>query len=177
LSPRPRHGFTVTHTHDFGTSCLTCHDGVDRYGDFDHNQLSFVLTGEHLGAECSACHPDDRTIPDLQDTPTECEACHLSDDAHAGKYGAQCGLCHTPAGWIPAEFDHNLADFKLEGKHVDVPCESCHINGFKGTPRIVTPATNRMMSITVPLGLPAKPAITHPIGRMPHLITALPHLS
>jgi hypothetical protein len=127
-------GFTVTHTHDFGTSCLTCHDGVDRYGDFDHNQLSFALTGKHLEVECSGCHLDDRTIPDLQDTPTECEACHLSDDAHAGKYGTQCGLCHTPVGWIPAEFDHNLADFKLEGKHVDVPCESCHINGFKGTP-------------------------------------------
>ncbi len=127
--------FTVTHTHDFGPSCLTCHDGVDRYGDFDHNQLSFTLIGEHIGVECSACHPDDRTIPDLQDTSTECEACHLSDDAHAGKYGIQCGLCHTPAGWIPAEFDHNLADFKLEGKHVDVPCESCHINGFKGTPK------------------------------------------
>ena len=127
--------FTVTHTMDFGQDCLACHDGVDRYGDFNHSQVTFALSGAHLQVGCSECHPNARTIPDLQDTPTECEACHLSDDAHASKFGMQCGLCHSPAGWKPAIFDHNLADFRLEGKHVEVPCESCHIDGFKGTPK------------------------------------------
>ena len=125
---------TNTHIQDFGESCLPCHDGVGRYGDFDHSQVAFVLTGEHLVVSCSGCHPDARTITDLQSAPTECEACHLSDDAHAGRFVTECVVCHTPAGWVPAEFDHNLASFQLDGKHVDVPCESCHITGFQGTP-------------------------------------------
>jgi hypothetical protein len=126
--------FTDAHLLDFGELCLNCHDGVDRYGDFDHSQQSFTLTGKHLEVSCSGCHLGTRTISDLQGTPTECEACHLTDDAHAGKFGAQCGVCHNPEGWIPAEFDHSLANFQLEGKHVEVPCESCHITGFQGTP-------------------------------------------
>jgi hypothetical protein len=125
--------FTVSHTLDFGEGCLDCHDGVDRYGDFDHSQVTFPLTGAHLEVDCSGCHLNARTIPDLQNTPTTCEACHLSDDAHAGKFGTECGVCHNPDGWKPANFDHSLADFQLEGKHVEVPCESCHTAGFKGT--------------------------------------------
>jgi hypothetical protein len=127
--------FTDTHIHDFGEVCLSCHDGVDRYGDFDHSQLSFALTGAHQQVSCSGCHLNDRTVSDLKDTPTECEACHLSDDAHDGKFGAQCGVCHTSEGWSPAKFDHSLAEFTLEGKHIEVPCENCHTDGFKGTPK------------------------------------------
>ncbi len=118
--------FIVTHTHDFGENCLACHDGVDRYGDFDHSQVTFPLTGAHLQVTCSGCHSNALTISDLQNTPTTCEACHIADDAHAGKFGTQCGVCHNPDGWKPANFDHSLSDFPLEGKHVDVPCESCH---------------------------------------------------
>ena len=123
-----------THLTDFGENCLACHDGVDRYGDFDHNQVTFALTGKHLQVDCSGCHLNARTITDLQNTPTACEGCHLSDDAHAGKFGSECGACHTPDGWEPATFDHSLVDFPLEGKHVDVPCENCHTSGFAGTP-------------------------------------------
>lgn len=127
--------FTVTHTHDFGENCLACHDGVDRYGDFDHSQVTFPLTGAHLQVNCSGCHINALTISDLQNTPTTCEACHIADDAHAGKFGTQCGVCHNPSDWTDATFDHNLADFLLVGKHVDVPCESCHVSGYKGTPK------------------------------------------
>jgi len=126
--------FTDTHISDFGEGCLACHDGVDRYGNFDHSQVTFALSGAHLQVDCSGCHINARTISDLQNTSTSCEGCHLSDDAHAGKFGTQCGLCHTPIGWKPATFDHSLAAFQLDGKHMDVPCESCHTAGFKGTP-------------------------------------------
>jgi hypothetical protein len=126
--------FTDTHLFDFGEGCLACHDGVDIYGDFDHNQVTFPLTGAHLQVNCSGCHINAYTVPDLQNTPTTCEACHLSDDAHAGEFGTQCGVCHSPDGWEPAQFDHSLAEFPLEGEHVDVPCDSCHTKGFKGTP-------------------------------------------
>jgi hypothetical protein len=129
--------FTQAHTLSFGTDCLACHDGVDRYGeDFDHNAFGFKLTGLHAGVSCSKCHLDARTIADLQSAPQGCASCHLKDDPHQGRFGQDCAACHETAGWTPAKFDHNLADFKLEGEHGEVSCEKCHINGiYQGTPK------------------------------------------
>ncbi|MFN8411290.1 MAG: cytochrome c3 family protein [Anaerolineales bacterium] len=128
--------FTQAHLLSFGTDCLACHDGVDRYGDdFNHNQFTFKLTGEHANASCTNCHLDARSVTDLQNTPQTCSSCHQKDDPHAGAFGTDCGACHSAEGWTPAKFDHNLSTFKLEGKHAEVQCESCHQNNvFKGTP-------------------------------------------
>ncbi len=128
--------FTQAHTLAFGSDCLTCHDGVDTYGrNFDHNQQTYQLIGKHAEAICTGCHLNARSLADLKSAPQDCYSCHAQDDNHQGRYGADCGACHTPAGWIPATFDHNLSAFKLDGKHADVACENCHINlVFKGTP-------------------------------------------
>ena len=128
--------FTQAHTLSFGTDCLACHDGVDRYGDdFNHSAFVFRLTGKHADVSCSKCHLDARTVADLQSAPQDCFSCHQQDDEHAGKFGKDCAVCHSPDGWEPAKFDHNLAAFKLEGEHAEVKCESCHQNNvFKGTP-------------------------------------------
>ena len=127
--------FTVTHSLDFGAECLACHDGVDRYGDFDHNTLIFALTGAHLQVGCSDCHLNTRIITDFQDTPSSCESCHLADDAHGGRFGFQCGVCHSSEGWVPAQFDHSLVDFPLDGQHIQAPCKNCHSDGLQGTPK------------------------------------------
>ncbi|MCE9645104.1 MAG: hypothetical protein K8S20_03810 [Chloroflexi bacterium] len=129
--------FTQAHALSFGMDCLACHDGVDRYGDdFTHNAFNFKLTGMHVGVSCSKCHLDARTIADLQSTPQGCNSCHLKDDPHQGRFGQDCAACHTTSGWKPAKFDHNLADFKLEGEHAEVTCEKCHVDGaYKGTPK------------------------------------------
>ncbi len=128
--------FTQTHTLSFGTECLACHDGVDRYGnDFNHNAFTFQLTGSHVEATCTGCHLDARTVANLQSAPQDCYSCHYQSDEHAGAFGSDCALCHTSEGWTPANFDHNLSAFKLEGEHANVKCESCHLNNvFKGTP-------------------------------------------
>jgi hypothetical protein len=128
--------FTQAHVLAYGTDCLACHDGVDRFGDdFDHNKLSFQLNGKHAEATCTACHLDARSVADLQSLPQDCYSCHQADDAHAGSFGKECGACHSPDAWKPAKFDHNLAAFRLEGKHAKVACEKCHVNNaFKGTP-------------------------------------------
>jgi hypothetical protein len=128
--------FISAHVLSFGSDCRACHDGIDTYGsDFDHNHYAFALIGKHAEAACSACHIEARSIADLQSVPQDCYSCHAKDDAHEGRYGTDCGACHTPNGWTPATFDHNLSAFKLDGKHADVPCESCHINHvFAGTP-------------------------------------------
>lgn len=129
--------FTQAHTLSFGTDCLACHDGVDRYGDdFNHAAFTFHLNGKHAEVSCSKCHLDARTIVDLQSAPQDCYSCHLSNDPHEGRFGQDCSACHTPEGWKPARFDHNLANFKLEGEHVEAKCEQCHINNIlKGTPQ------------------------------------------
>jgi len=37
----------------------------------------------------------------------------------------------------PSPFDHFGAGFELMGRHAEVDCESCHVNGvFEGTPRV-----------------------------------------
>jgi hypothetical protein len=128
--------FTTAHTIAFGKNCLSCHDGVDTYGKgFDHNRYAFKLIGKHIGVDCVPCHVAARSVLDLQSAPQTCSACHVKDDTHQGRLGTDCGSCHTPNGWAGADFDHNLASFKLEGKHVNVTCDQCHINKvLQGTP-------------------------------------------
>ncbi len=128
--------FMAQHGQDFGTDCLACHDGVDQFGAaFSHNALAFPLEGKHIEVECTACHENVRTAADFQSAPQKCADCHAQDDVHEGRFG-ECGVCHTPVAWEPAIFDHNLADFPLEGKHVDVECEACHTGEtYQGTPQ------------------------------------------
>jgi hypothetical protein len=127
--------YTDLHIQTFGADCLACHDGVDRYRDFDHSRVPFTLTGAHIRVDCSGCHLNARSIADLQNTSAACESCHLKDDAHQGQFGAQCGVCHSSEAWKPAKFDHSLSDFPLEGKHLDVECEQCHTSSYQGTPK------------------------------------------
>jgi hypothetical protein len=128
--------FMTAHTLAFDSACLDCHDGVDRFDEnFDHNVFSFKLTGKHVEVECSQCHLNARGLGDFAVTLQDCYSCHHADDPHEGRFGAECSQCHTAEGWSPATFDHELAAFKLEGEHVEVPCQDCHEDGqFKGTP-------------------------------------------
>jgi hypothetical protein len=127
--------FMQAHLQAYGENCLGCHDGIDSYGHaFDHSKVTFQLTGKHIGLDCGQCHTGARTIADLKTTSQDCVACHQKNDPHNGQFGTNCAACHSTAGWLPATFDHNLSNFKLIGKHADVPCASCHVNNvFKGT--------------------------------------------
>jgi hypothetical protein len=128
--------YMTAHTLSFGTACLDCHDGVDRFDEnFDHNVFSFKLSGEHVNVACVQCHVNARGLGDFPMTLQDCYSCHHADDPHGGSFGVDCSQCHTADGWSPATFDHNLSAFTLEGKHAQVACESCHSNGqYKGTP-------------------------------------------
>jgi hypothetical protein len=127
--------FTLAHSLSYGDSCLDCHDGVDRFGESFKHASSFNLTGKHFGVICTKCHTDVRVLTDFSQASTDCISCHRKDDPHETRFGTDCGACHTSNGWKPAKFDHNLAAFKLEGKHTEVECEQCHTDGsYKGTP-------------------------------------------
>ena len=124
--------FTQAHVLSWGNDCLACHDGVDTYNKhFDHGEVSFTLIGAHVEVDCYTCHTDARSLVDLQSTPRDCVSCHRADEPHEGRFGADCAKCHTMDAWTPALFDHNLAAFKLEGKHEDVACEECHTSDLQ----------------------------------------------
>lgn len=129
--------FMQAHTETFGPECLACHDGVDAYGAaFNHNQTAFPLTGAHALNNCAACHRGMFTPAHLQATATNCYACHRDVDAHQGRFGQNCEVCHTPTSWEAVTFDHVQTAFPLNGAHTRVACEACHINNtFAGTPQ------------------------------------------
>lgn len=125
------------HRGQFGQDCAACHSTSSwQHAVFDHSQTGFPLTGKHLQVDCQDCHINQR----YQDTPADCYACHVEDDAHQSEFGQDCAACHTPDGWQDAAFDHSLAPFPLAGAHLQVACSQCHLPGdagriFKGTPQ------------------------------------------
>jgi len=128
--------FSLAHSLSFGSDCLACHDGVDRFGEkYDHIAVPFRLTGGHRDVECVLCHVDARSLDDFATAPQDCFACHYTDDPHESRFGTTCDACHSTANWQEATFDHSLSAFKLEGEHARVRCEECHQNNvFQGTP-------------------------------------------
>lgn len=95
--------------------CASCHDRSDR---------------TRQTALCLDCHKDVAAdvngkvglhgrLPNI--STAECKACHAE---HLGRKADIVKLA-------PAAFDHRATDFKLEGAHVAVACESCHAAGKK----------------------------------------------
>jgi len=98
---------------------------------FPHEAVGFALVGQHANITCSQCHQNNN----FKNAPTDCYSCHKQRDAHNGQFGTDCASCHTPSGWGQVSTDHSKFAFKLEGRHANVSCEKCHLNGvFKGTP-------------------------------------------
>lgn len=101
---------------------------------FDHSLTDFMLRGKHGGGqvECKECHVAHKKF---RDAPSDCVACHRKDDAHKGSLGTACANCHSEKSWKDVRFDHASTRFPLLGKHIDVPCKSCHQDPkFKGAP-------------------------------------------
>ncbi|MFO7694556.1 MAG: cytochrome c3 family protein [Vicinamibacterales bacterium] len=121
------------------SDCHVEHGGADADlrpfdpADFDHaGETGFALKGRHatVAKNCASCH----TSRSFLTVSPSCATCHT--DPHAARRGAACETCHTPEGWASASRAfHKTGRFNLEGRHLDVPCESCHIKGaVKGTP-------------------------------------------
>ncbi len=102
--------------------------------NFNHNLTGYKLEGKHEEIDCKKCHKSDfiKNI-DLKKRPTtflglddKCISCH--NDVHQNTLSTnKCTSCHNTKSFSPAtKFDHNLADFKLKGKHTKVDCKECH---------------------------------------------------
>jgi Class III cytochrome C family/Cytochrome c7 and related cytochrome c len=126
------HAGDDAHNGQLGTNCGRCHttDGW-KPSTFDHNTSAFPLSGAHASAACSACHANNV----FSGLPTNCYGCHAKDDPHGGRFGTDCGQCHSTNAWHPASFNHNLSSFPLTGAHTNLACTQCHVNNtFAGTP-------------------------------------------
>lgn len=114
-------------------NCNTCHNpgGWDEI-NFDHSKTQFTLTGAHIKQKCKTCHLQNATNATSQQKfsglSTKCSGCH--EDKHYKQFEkngiTSCTDCHDTDNWKAAKFDHNNAAFRLDGKHVNVPCAKCH---------------------------------------------------
>ncbi len=122
------------HTLDFGSDCLSCHDGLDTVAQFDHARSNYPLVGEHLDVACVACHQDGQ----FAGTPQNCAVCHEEPGVHKNFFSQDCAACHTPRDWSLVvwegqAFDHfTIASFSLESHLRDfsgapMTCAACHL--------------------------------------------------
>lgn len=112
--------FTQLHIQQYGMNCTTCHDGVDRMEDFDHQRV-FPLEGAHTELDCLVCHTDQV----FSGTPRECSQCHAEPDIHAGFFGLNCQNCHSSSAWTPATLRFHNFPLDHGGQGV-VECATCH---------------------------------------------------
>jgi len=121
-----------------GGLCESCHtvEGFipSTFGIETHQQGSYSLTGSHLAVPCIACHI--RTTDEAGNLVTQfdlkhddCASCH--EDIHQGQLKiwqekGGCAYCHNTDTWHRTSFDHQLARFKLDGKHREILCLKCH---------------------------------------------------
>ncbi len=123
------------HQKTLSTDCASCHsnESFKPAPKFDHSKSKFVLKGKHQSVDCSKCHEVGtqngkkfQRFKGLQFS--NCVNCHK--DVHENKFGQNCTECHSEESFKAVKtigaFDHNKADYKLEGKHVNVACKLCH---------------------------------------------------
>jgi hypothetical protein len=118
------HEGMAVHIETYGSECILCHDGVDRYTGFDHDSY-FLLEGSHLEADCASCHIDQAFF----DTPRQCSGCHEEPEVHAGTFGKDCARCHGQEQWLPALLTQH--DFILDhGGEEILDCHTCHSDNY-----------------------------------------------
>ncbi len=118
---------------------------------FDHRKAGWALDGAHLETKCETCHATKYRVGQAATLSTRksnagwvgleqnCISCHKTDDVHDGELAATCESCHDTKAWDKApKFDHDKADYQLDGEHVDVACNKCHL-----TPRLKTKANEK----------------------------------
>lgn len=126
------------HKGRFGDRCERCHDesGWDKVklGGFDHARTRFPLEGKHKDVRCEKCHRQASGKTIYKGVPFDrCERCHKTyhqETFASGTPAAECESCHTVQGFSPSTFggaEHERARFHLDGSHLAVPCESCHV--------------------------------------------------
>ncbi|MBT7242912.1 MAG: cytochrome c family protein [Flavobacteriaceae bacterium] len=126
------------HNDNLPGDCNKCHtessfSTLIGKGQFKHNLAGFELKSSHNAIDCFSCHVEtSNPLTVFQDKTnideTNCISCH--NDTHEGKYGLDCAKCHNERSFLTLNnmdfFDHDVTDYSLEGKHLEVDCKECH---------------------------------------------------
>lgn len=116
--------YMAGHLAQYGEDCLPCHDGHDRFTEFDHDTF-YVLDGAHRVLNCETCHAEQV----YAGTPRTCVGCHADPGVHLGLFGETCERCHTTTAWIPAQL--TLHTFPLDhGGQGENACITCHTQSY-----------------------------------------------
>lgn len=129
------HQSSDVHRGEQGEQCNQCHsdEGWSKKLSFDHGLTGFPLMGQHAVVICEECHVD----KNYKKAGKECRDCHKNDDAHEGRFGDRCEVCHNPNDWNIWIFDHNKqTDFTLDGVHSDLSCDDCHTRSSSSAIRV-----------------------------------------
>ncbi|PKP53559.1 MAG: cytochrome C [Bacteroidetes bacterium HGW-Bacteroidetes-1] len=114
------------------TDCSDCHNLNGFLGSsftFEKHEAVFPLKGAHQATPCFECHKKTEKW-NFRNIGTLCKDCH--EDIHfsyiSEKYypEANCLSCHDESTWAEVIFDHQLTNFRLEGKHDGPSCRACH---------------------------------------------------
>ena len=131
---------TDPHRGTLTDACTRCHD-TRKWGDapgFDHERTDYPLTGKHADVACAKCHLAPRLRPAIDSTGEpvpvfrpvpfkDCVSCHT--DLHRSRLTGACSSCHVTSSFRTTNrtaFDHDRTRYPLRGRHVLVPCASCH---------------------------------------------------
>ena len=113
--------------------CKECHtlEGFKNsmYTIEKHNAGVFPLEGAHLATPCFLCHKkaEDWVFKDLKKRCVDCHENIHRNFIDIKYFGDQkCENCHDATAWSKVKFDHNITDFKLNGKHGETNCKKCH---------------------------------------------------
>lgn len=115
------------HGNDLKINCADCHttDGWTFSKEtalFDHDSTVFKLEGQHIFADCKACH----TSLIFSEAKTNCVDCHT--DMHNTTVGPDCARCHDAQSWLVTNITeiHQQSRFPLLGAHNTADCAACH---------------------------------------------------
>jgi hypothetical protein len=114
------------------------------FHNIDHQLLSGFSLEKHSHdyqgevLNCESCHSQDK----FKKASLDCITCHSTEAhdqiaGHIEAYGSDCVPCHDGSDRME-DFDHNHF-YPLDGEHIDLDCEECHLNKvFAGTPQDCT---------------------------------------
>jgi cytochrome b subunit of formate dehydrogenase len=119
------------------TTCEECHGNIDEQS---HGIAGLIASKPdlHAGhATCTECHQTDKQRQKPAEYEDTCISCHdviqqriAQQSGFHGKLTGQCLSCHPEHAGEDADsqdFNHNLANYELQGKHSKVSCQECHL--------------------------------------------------
>jgi len=118
------------HLSSYGKNCKTCHftsHWTKELKYFEHDSTMYKLRGKHKNVVCLKCHKENVRGEKLDFK--SCSSCHI--DVHKKQFSKKlCDECHTVERFSPSTYtirDHNQSKYNLEGSHIAVKCDECHL--------------------------------------------------